>query len=240
MSELRKILKKIPVLPALHRKLREKLKAYRRSRVSAEKIFSEIYHQNAWRGTESISGTGSTSDQTETIVRELPLLLQKYEVKTILDLPCGDFHWMKNVELGNIDYVGGDIVTELINENNMHYRRDRVQFRKLDLIKDELPTVDLIFCRDCLVHLSFSDVLRALKNICRSNVLYLLTTTFADRDENRDILTGDWRTLNLRIAPFNMPAPLDLIIERCTEGDGAYSDKALGLWKVDDIRQLVD
>lgn len=237
MNEMRKMLKKIPVLPSVHRRLREKLKAYRRSLISTESIFSDIYRQNAWKGTESISGTGSTADQTDIIVKQLPLLLQKYEVKSMLDLPCGDFHWMKNVDLGSVDYVGADIVSDLINENNKRYGRDRVRFRKLDLIKDELPAVDLIFCRDCLVHLSFSDVLLALQNVCHSNARYLLTTTFADRQENHDILTGEWRTLNIQLAPINLPKPIELINENCSEGNGEYRDKSLGLWAVSEVRE---
>jgi hypothetical protein len=144
------------------------------------------------------------------------------------------------VALSGIDYVGGDIVPELIEANNRQYGRAGIRFRKVDLLSDQLPASDLILCRDCLVHLSFSDVTRALRNICRSEARYLLTTTFIHRQQNADILTGDWRTLNLQIAPFNLPAPVELINERCTEGNGAYCDKALGLWKIEDIRQRVD
>jgi hypothetical protein len=36
--------------------------------------------------------------------------------------------------------------------------------------------------------------------------------------------------LNLQCAPFNLPPPIDVLIEDCKEGGGAYIDKALGLW----------
>lgn len=97
--------------------------------------------------------------------------------------------------------------------------------------------MDLIFCRDCLVHLSLQDIWRSLHNVCASRSEYLLITTFTERVENHDIVTGRWRTLNLEAAPFVFPRPLRLIKEGCTEDDGVYADKALGLWRVADIRK---
>ena len=99
-------------------------------------------------------------------------------------------------------------------------------------IKDTLPTSDIIFVRDCLVHLSFKNIFEAIENIKKSSSKYLLTTTFTDRDENIDIITGDWRPLNLEIKPFLFPAPEKIIIENCTEGEGKYKDKSMGLWSI--------
>ena len=59
---------------------------------------------------------------------------------------------MKHVDLGDIDYTGADIVNDLIEEDTEKYERDSVRFRKLNLIKDKLPKVDLLFCRDCPAH----------------------------------------------------------------------------------------
>jgi hypothetical protein len=74
-----------------------------------------------------------------------------------------------------------------------------------------------------------------LLNLKQSKITYLLTTTFSDRIENKDIVTGDWRTLNLEIAPFNFPKPSQLFNEHCTEAQGAFADKCLGLWKVENV-----
>jgi hypothetical protein len=97
------------------------------------------------------------------------------------------------------------------------------------------PAADLLLCRDCLVHLSFADIDKALRNIRRSSLAYLLTTTFPAESVNADIVTGDWRPLNLQAAPFNLPTPVELINEGCTEGDGAFADKSLGLWRIRDL-----
>ena len=81
----------------------------------------------------------------------------------------------------------------------------------------------------------FEDALAALKNIKRSGSRYLLTTTFTERDSNMDIQTGQWRPLNMLKPPFSFPSPIMIINEKCTEGDGSWGDKSLGLWKISDI-----
>lgn len=144
---------------------------------------------------------------------------------------------MSRVPLDDIEYVGADIVDPLVLNNERSYGRDRVAFRKLDLTTDSLPFLDLILCRDCLVHLSYDDIMAALRQICRSGSRYLLTTTFPMRERNTDIVSGGWRTLNLEKPPFEFARPRQLLNEQCTEGDGAFSDKCLGLWLVKDIEE---
>jgi hypothetical protein len=162
-----------------------------------------------------------------------------FGIHTILDIPCGDFHWMKQVSLESINYTGADIVADLIQKNKQKYEKENIQFCKLNLIKDRLPKVDLILCRDCLVHLSFKDAFGALQNICASESIYLLATTFTGRQHNHDIATGQWHAVNLEIAPFTLPRPLKIINEKRTEGGEAYKDKSLGLWRVADIKEVL-
>jgi hypothetical protein len=202
---------------------------------NAENIFTDIFQGNKFRGKESISGNGSGDEQTRTIRVEIPNLLKEYGIKSIIDVPCGDFYWMKMIDLSDVQYTGIDIVKPLIESNQAKYQTDNIQFVHSDLIEEELPKADLIFCRDCFVHLSFSDIHKALRNIIESQSKYLLTTTFTNRDVNRDIPTGGWRFLNFTKAPFNFPEPVAVINENCTEGNMGYTDKSLGLW---DIRGL--
>ena len=144
---------------------------------------------------------------------------------------------MRHVNLGVKKYTGVDIVAALIAEDQARYGSACREFQCQDLIRDPLPEADVILCRDCLVHLNFRDAKKVLENFKRSGSRYLLTTTFTGREANED-LTGSmvWRTLNLERAPFNLPPPLRLINENCTEGGGAFADKSLGLWRLDDLR----
>jgi SAM-dependent methyltransferase len=190
-------------------------------------------------GRQSVSGPGSEADQVKVIVRELPNFFRELAVSSILDIPCGDFHWMRTVDLGSIRYIGADIVEELVRRNQQFAEGNR-SFIHADLLKDELPRVDLVFCRDCLVHLSFSDIRQALRNICASGSRYLLTSHFMDREKNGEINTGEWRPLNLTLPPFRFPPPIRILVEGCTEQDFRYTDKALALWNIDEIRTALN
>lgn len=69
----------------------------------------------------------------------------------------------------------------------------------------------------------------------RTGARWLVATTFPDRHAKRDCARGGWRPLNLTLPPFGLPPPLRLIHEGCTENGGAYSDKSLGLWRMEDL-----
>lgn len=244
MGTLKEVVKKTPVISFIYKVLRNSERGLRRKfnplkNKSTENIFTEIYKENSWGGKDSVSGPGSDARQTKTVITALQTVLSNYKISSMLDIPCGDFHWMKNVDLNKINYTGADIVQELIEENKVKYSTDGLQFQHINLTKDKLPKVDLIFCRDCLVHLSFTDILLALNNVCDSRSGYFLTTTFTERDGNHDILTGHWHPINLELPPFALPKPLKIINEGCTEGGGVYTDKALGLWSIDDIRECL-
>ncbi len=237
MGTAKRLIGKIPGVPYLYRSLKNMYWARKRKRVGVEGIFTEIFRKNAWRGRESVSGSGSDIVQTRVLIAELPALFRDLGISTMLDIPCGDFLWMSKVPLEGIDYTGGDIVKELIQSDKTAYERKNVHFQCLNLLGDELPKVDLILCRDCLVHFSFSDIRTALNRICASGSTYLLATTFLSHKENRDILTGQWRPINLEMPPFDLPKPLRQIDEGCIEEGGAYGDKSLALWKIEDIQK---
>jgi hypothetical protein len=146
---------------------------------------------------------------------------------------------MAGVDLSHVSYIGADLVPDIIASNVAHHSKPGRSFVCLDLTASALPAVDLLLCRDCLVHLSFDDIHSALRNIANNDITYLLTTTFPEEPDNRDIITGDWRPLDLTKAPFDLSKPLQLVNEGCTERDGAFSDKSLGLWHVSQIRDAV-
>lgn len=192
-------------------------------------VFTRIYHNNEWGGGESRSGQGSTRARGAEFREQLAALLDRLGVVTLLDAPCGDFNWMRDLEAASLrSYIGVDIVEELIAANRAQYGADGRQFHCGDLTRDPLPRADLILCRDGLVHLSFADIRAALRNFKRSGSRYLLATTFDDVEVNTDIPTGSWRALNLRTAPFGFPPPLAAI----ADAPRNYPDKQLALWEL--------
>jgi hypothetical protein len=203
-----------------------------------EKKFSDVYEKNTFAGRLSRSGEGSDLVQTQVIRHELPKIVKELSIKVFLDAPCGDWFWMKEVALGVESYIGIDIVQNLIEKNSKRFRSASCHFLCRNLVEDELPQADLIFCRDCLVHLSFEHIRKVLMNFQSSKAQYLLTTTFTGRTKNYDLIGVNdfWRALNLELPPFNFPAPLKLIYENCTEENNQYGDKCLGLWRLEDIK----
>ena len=197
----------------------------------AEQIFAEIYRTNAWGDSESRSGPGSSVFRTRILKPSLKGLFDDLSVRSVLDLPCGDFNWMRLIETPSIDYVGGDIVAELIRQNTALHARPGRRFLRIDMRHDELPRVDLILCRDGLVHLSFSDIGLSLQAMKNSGSTYLLATSFMAHAINEDIRTGEWRPLNLDIAPFNFPAASNALFDG-PRADGTYPDKVLALYRL--------
>ncbi|EJN11789.1 hypothetical protein PMI42_04802 [Bradyrhizobium sp. YR681] len=198
--------------------------------------FERIERTNLWGATTSVSGLGSEDPATAAIRDALPALLQELGVRSLLDAPCGDAGWIGRIKL-DIDYTGIDIVPSLIAANGARAARGELagRFRVADITRDALPQADMILCRDCLVHLSFGNIARAVTNFRASGARFLLITTFPEWDANRDCEDGDWRALNMEAAPFNWPAPRELINERCEEGAGGWRDKSLGLWRLDEL-----
>ena len=80
-------------------------------------VFQKIYREQGWLSSESVSGWGSELRNTEQIIRELPGFLRRFGITSMLDVPCGDFNWMRFVDLDGIDYIGADIVPDLIAAN---------------------------------------------------------------------------------------------------------------------------
>lgn len=195
--------------------------------------FEDIYQNNKWKSDESVSGTGSTLAQTETIRRTIPKIVNKYGVQSILDIPCGDFNWFKEMDLKLNMYIGADIISELIRFNRARYTSPLTAryFEVLDITRDKLPKTDLILVRDLFGHFSNKDIKMALKNIKNSGARYLLATTFPNNYDMTDIQTGQWRPVNLDYM-WGMPQSIEMINEGCTEGNGEFKDKSLGLWRL--------
>jgi len=194
--------------------------------------FATIYEMHYWEDDQSRSGAGSNLYATERIRKALPGLFAKYEIRSVLDVPCGDFFWFKEMTLDLDSYIGADIVVPLIASVAEKYTSPTRSFRVMDLTKDVLPDSDLILVRDCFIHLSFELIFAALRNITRSNISYLLTTHYGEVTRNVDRETGCWHAVNLCAPPFNFPPALELIDDYAK----GIPSRQLGLWRIDDLR----
>jgi hypothetical protein len=201
-------------------------------KIELKEVFTSIYENNLWGSGESRSGSGSELSRTKSLREELPIIFKKYNIKSVLDIPCGDFNWMNQVDYCNIEYIGADIVEKLILKNKSSY--PNTKFEILDITKDKLPKVDLIIARDIFGHFQYKNIIDALENIIKSESKYLLTTSFTKWSHNMDIEDGGWRPINLMIQPFHLK-PIYLVNENCTEGENKYNDKCMILFDIQDL-----
>jgi len=197
-------------------------------------VFTEIYRRNIWGYQETVSGSGSTLHYTRTLRSDLPLLVADLKVDSLLDVPCGDFNWMAQVQLPAHRYLGGDIVAPLIDDLNAKYGRFDREFRVIDLSTETLPQADLLLCRDCFMHFSEQMNFQALANILRSDVKFLLISNYPE-GVNRSIRVGDWFAINLRAAPYNLPPPARTI----NDWMPPFERRELALWDIAGLRTWV-
>jgi hypothetical protein len=200
-----------------------------------EDLFTHIYKTKFWQLGDSVSGPGSELKVTQKMRYELTSLIKRFSISSIADAPCGDFNWMRHVDLGDCTYIGFDIVQELIDDNNRLFGCPTRSFKHANLIDNIIDKVDLIVCRDCLAHLTDEQIFKVLRNFKASGSKYLLVTTnYAVQSNTQIDRAGDWRKLNLEAAPFNFPRPLAIIQE-----DVPFTweqGKHLALWFLDDIK----
>lgn len=208
--------------------------------MSISDIFKSIYEKNSWRNTESSSGNGSTLSYTENLRKELPILINKFEITSMLDAPCGDFNWMKEVlPRLNVDYIGGDIVESLIYNLNKLHSNSTTQFSILDITKDKLPTTDLMICRDCLFHLEPILVKNFFKNFVSSDIKYLLTTTHVNENNNfqnvKKMKTGEYHKIDLFSEPYNLPRT---VLYRIDDYISGWPKREMILFKRSDLEKI--
>jgi hypothetical protein len=195
-----------------------------------ENVFQRIADINHWGNAESVSGDGSTLDYTHNLRRELAKFVHAFEIRSMFDAPCGDFNWMQAVDFPtDFVYLGGDIVPSLIDANRARYESPTRCFRVFDVAADAFPNADLWFCRDCLFHLPLASVITALTRFCSSRSSYVMATTHLNvtNFENRDIEAGDFRLLDLHIAPFRLPRN---VLYRIPDYVFPYPQRELCVW----------
>ena len=214
-------------------------------KIERKKKFNLIYKTNYWSSNVSRSGTGSTLENTKNIRRGLSRLINKYNIKEFLDIPCGDFYWMKTFlsENPNLIYIGGDIVGSLIENLNNKNNSGNISFIEIDLVKDKLPSSDLLFCRDCFMHFSNEDIIKSLKNFLNSNIKYIAISNFVKTNiVNENIDTGEYREVNLFLPPFNLTENnlLNLDDINIEESKKKQDARKISVWSKDQIYKSIN
>lgn len=178
------------------------------SREARVEAFQNLYLEGGWSGTdgETVSGSGSTLEYTKEVRHLLPFVFETYGITSVVDAPCGDFNWFKEIPLPNVDYVGLDIVPELIEKNREQYESDNRTFMCADATCDTLPKADAFLCRDLLLHIPIEDCWNVIENAVSTGYDYLIFSSY-DVGKNADVESAfGYRPVNLQRPPFNLPA----------------------------------
>jgi 2-polyprenyl-3-methyl-5-hydroxy-6-metoxy-1,4-benzoquinol methylase len=198
-----------------------------------EQVFTEIFKKNIWNSEESVSGTGSELRNTKSLRFSLSFLLKHLDVKSLLDVACGDMTWVSALDLNAIEYEGWDIVDDIIQQNKQKFaHKANYNFKHQNILEGEIPKFDLIMSRDTITHLPTSAIWIFLKKVVNSNSKYLLISRYEfSEDSHSDINFGQFRAVNLEKPPFNFNNALLYIKED-------EPNKFLALYLVDDIRKF--
>jgi SAM-dependent methyltransferase len=164
---------------------------------------------------ESASGPGSSRAAAQPTLKLLRRFLRNSDVTSILDLGCGDWNWMRHLNLPTastertLSYTGWDASAELIESLQQDFGSEQIDFAVADFNTQDLPQTDLIVIRDVLFHLPLSQSVPLVKKISQS-CRYMLSTSFLGMPENNDIdpylpIDGwGFHRINLNVAPFDL------------------------------------
>ncbi len=168
---------------------------------SNREIFTNVYQNKLW-GVASpenespfYSGPGSSDPQivdpyVDTVKRFFSNLSTK---KKAVDLGCGDFRVGSRIVDSFDSYTACDVVPELVHFNQEYWRHLPVEFRVVDLVKDEIPSGDVLILRQVLQHLSNDDISKFIQLIPRVFSYLLLTEHLPSENDfvaNRDKASG--------------------------------------------------
>jgi hypothetical protein len=188
--------------------------------------FKIVHDKNLWLNDESVSGGGSTVAFTESIRASLADWLARQNIRSMVDLPCGDFNWMRLVEFpAGMTYTGIDIVPALIEANKAKYETPGRTFELGDIIAGPVPPAEVYFCRDVFIHFPNDAVEKSIANVRAAGAKYLIASTFPDVTEKADTVFPNSRRQNMALF---LGEPEELLEDF---GDGR-TDKYMGVWKL--------
>lgn len=148
---------------------RNYINVHMRKNESCSQVFSRIYEKNQWGSKENYliynSGSGSYDGVAQDFIYTLRKLISSRNIKTIVDVGCGDFRVGRELIKGmDVHYTGIDVVKDLVDYNNKHYGNNCVRFLCLDATTIEPPYAELCIIRQVFQHLNNFQIEMILNN----------------------------------------------------------------------------
>jgi len=169
-------------------------------RTNVTGVFETIYNRNVWgKG----SGAGSRPDVARPYMQFLQAFLINNQIRSVVDIGCGDWQFSQFINWGNASYLGIDVVSSVIAANQQRFAKPNISFVCANPLDDTFipPIGDLLLLKDVLQHLSNANVQKLLALTSRFK-FSLITNAYAP--VNDDCQNGDTRPLDIRAEPFNL------------------------------------
>jgi hypothetical protein len=180
-----------------------------------EDIFTATYKRNEWGGTPGTfySGDGTHHPDSLIYINKVREFISQKGIRSIFEIGCGDFHISGQIIKGlQVNYLGGDVVEDLIRYNQKHFQTETIKFQKLNAVADSLPKADLIIIRQVLQHLSNEHVSTILSKI--SHFKHALITEHLPVkpgfQPNLDKISGPHVRLNYQSGVFITQPPFNV------------------------------
>lgn len=194
-----------------------------KKRWKTKDVMHQIYEKHLWGGKEQdfYSGDGSHNlTLVEPYINVVSNFLKSTKKRLVVcDLGCGDFNVGKKLADFAKEYIGVDIVENLIERNRAKFTEENISFLTLDMCKDELPKADCVLIRQVLQHLSNKEIQEVVPKL---NIYqYVIITEHLPLNNfqsNIDMVTSMGNRLkyksgvNITAAPFNFNPKLEEVL----------------------------
>ncbi|MGB0973733.1 MAG: class I SAM-dependent methyltransferase [Flavobacteriaceae bacterium] len=176
---------------------------------------TQVYDMNLWGGDAHEFYSGEGSHLTKFVAPYITVVqsfLQSFSNPlTVCDLGCGDFNIGKELVKYSKNYIAVDIVENLIIRNQTRFKDENLEFKCIDIAKDQWPKGNCVILRQVLQHLSNNEIASIVSKL--TEYKYVILTEHLPQDDfiaNTDIISGQGIRLknnsgvNILAEPFNV------------------------------------
>ena len=205
------------------------------NRKNRKNHFENIYEKKLWsHHGNTYSGRGAAPTFVRNLIIYIRDIFKQYDINSIVDI-CGDFAWQSGFLVDfEGTYMGVDISEKCLAMINKKKVKSNIVFKQMDVCVDPIPSCDLFIAKDVLYHLEEKDVFAFFKNIRKSNVKWLLLTTFFSGGEpTPGSQAGRLSSGNMQADPFKIVFEETFIDNPKIKG---YEQKGVGIVSVEKLK----
>jgi len=166
-------------------------------------VFTNIYKNNVW---ENGSGGGSYEKNTVDYRAFLQQFMKDNNIKTVVDLGCGDWQMNKLMDWSGINYLGVDCVHFLMNENVQRFGKEGIAFETADITSFDVPTCDLLLIKDVFIHWTNAEIIRFFKKQIPAKYILVTNDNRVNGEHKDNAAPGQYRDVDITQPPFNIAA----------------------------------